>query len=67
MGEKPQVLVVGPDPAWDLAPMADADRLHRPREAPDRDAGLQAVATRRELGASRALMKTLPRLEIVAC
>lgn len=73
MGDKPEILVVGPYPDWDLAPMAEAYRLRRLWEAPDRDAFLRdcadvrAIATRGELGASGALMKALPRLEIVAC
>ncbi len=73
MGERPEILVVGPYPAWDLDPMDEAYRLHRLWEAPDRDAFLRgctevrAVATRGELGADRALMEALPRLEIVAC
>lgn len=73
MEDRPDVLVAGPYPAWDLAPMAEAYRLHRLWEAPDRAAFLRgcgavrAVATRGELGADRALIEALPRLEIVAC
>lgn len=67
------VLVIGPYPSWDLEPMEESYRLRRLWEASDRDAflqqcaGVRAVATRGELGANRALMEALPRLEIVAC
>ena len=73
MAGKPEVLMVGPYPEWDMAPMAEAYVLHKLWQAADRDAVLaqcgavQAIATRGELGADRALMDHLPKLEIVAC
>lgn len=71
---KPEVLMIGPYPAWD---MEDLDRryvIHRLWEADDRAAflaahgkNIRAIATRGELGASADLMKALPKLEIVSC
>jgi len=71
---KPEVLLVGPYPAWDLEPMERDYALRRLWEAPDRDAflakigpAIRAVATRGELGASAALIDALPALEIISC
>ncbi|WP_438752333.1 2-hydroxyacid dehydrogenase [Pararhizobium sp. O133] len=71
---KPEVLMIGPYPAWD---MEDLDRryvIHRLWEAEDRVAflahhgeNIRAIATRGELGASADLMRALPKLEIVSC
>ncbi|MBP7241840.1 2-hydroxyacid dehydrogenase [Amaricoccus sp.] len=71
---KPVVLMTGAYPAWDLDDMEARYRLLKLWEAPDADAFLaehgssvRAIATRGDLGASAALMKALPKLEIVAC
>lgn len=71
---KPEILMIGPLPAWDLEPLEQAYQVHRLWEAPDRDAMIAAVgpavrgiATRGELGADAALIDRLPALEIIAC
>ena len=71
---RPDVLMLGPYPEWDMEPLAQSYRIHRLWEAPDREALLaehapviRAVATRGELGASAALIAALPRLELIAC
>ena len=71
---KPAVLMVGAYPDWDLEDMAARYRLLRLWEAPDPEAfvaehghEVRAIATRGDLGASAALMRALPKLEIVAC
>lgn len=70
----PDVLLVGPYPAWDMTDLESRYTLHKLYEAPDRAATLaeigskvRAIATRGELGASAELMGQLPALEIVAC
>ena len=74
MTSTPDVLMIGPYPAWDLEPMTAAYRLHRLWEAEDRQASLEqvapsvrAIATRGELGADAELIAQLPALEIIAC
>jgi lactate dehydrogenase-like 2-hydroxyacid dehydrogenase len=71
---RPHVLMCGPYPEWDMAPMETQYRLHKLWLAEDRDAliaacapQVRAIATRGELGASAALMARLPALEIVCC
>ncbi|MDR3372143.1 MAG: 2-hydroxyacid dehydrogenase [Ancalomicrobiaceae bacterium] len=71
--ERPCVLMTGAYPAWDMQPLEAAYRLTKLWEADDRDAAIaavapsiRAIATRGELGASRALMASLPNLEIVS-
>jgi len=66
--------MTGTYPAWDLEDMEARYRLLKLWEVSDRDAFLaehgaevRAIATRGELGASAALMRALPNLEIVAC
>jgi lactate dehydrogenase-like 2-hydroxyacid dehydrogenase len=70
----PHVLMPGPYPEWDMAPMQAAYTLHRLWEAPDRAAfiaqhapAIRAVATRGELGANTELIAALPALELIAC
>ena len=70
----PHVLMCGPYPAWDMAPMEASWSLHKLWEAPDREALLEAcapmiraIATRGELGAKAELIGRLPALEIIAC
>ena len=71
---KPEILMIGPYPAWDMEPLERDFRVHRLWEAADRAAliaeiapRVRAVATRGELGAGAALMDALPALEIVSC
>jgi D-3-phosphoglycerate dehydrogenase len=70
----PDVLMCGPYPAWDMAPLEAGYKLHKLWEAEDRDALIQscaedvrAIATRGELGANAELIARLPALEIIAC
>lgn len=71
---KPTVLLTGAYPAWDLEDLEARYKVLRLWEAADADALLaehgpevRAIATRGDLGASAALMRALPKLEIVAC
>jgi lactate dehydrogenase-like 2-hydroxyacid dehydrogenase len=71
---KPEILLMGPYPEWDLVELEKRYVVHRIYEAQDRDAflaqhaaNIRAIATRGELGASARLMNALPRLEIVSC
>jgi lactate dehydrogenase-like 2-hydroxyacid dehydrogenase len=71
---RPAVLMTGAYPAWDLEEMAARYRLPKLWEAPDPEvfvaahaAEVRAIAARGDLGASAALMRALPKLEIVAC
>jgi lactate dehydrogenase-like 2-hydroxyacid dehydrogenase len=70
---KPDVLQVGPYPAWDQEPLDLAFAMHRYFEAPDKaeflagiGPSIRAIATRGELGASRALIEACPQLEIIS-
>ncbi len=72
--QKPEVLMIGPYPAWDMDELHDRYVVHRLWETDDREAfiaahgaGVRAIATRGELGASADLMRKLPMLEIVSC
>ena len=71
---KPEILMMGPYPAWDLEDLESNYKVHKLWEAADRAAFLsevggnvRAIATRGEIGASAELMKALPQLEIVSC
>jgi lactate dehydrogenase-like 2-hydroxyacid dehydrogenase len=71
---KPEILMMGPYPAWDLEDLESNYKVHKLWEATDRAAFLsevggnvRAIATRGEIGASAELMKALPGLEIVSC
>jgi len=71
---RPDVLMIGPYPAWDLEPMTQSYALHRLWEAPDRAAllaehgeSIRAIATRGELGANAELIAACPKLELIAC
>lgn len=71
---KPDLLVLGAYPPWDMAPLDRDFAVHRLWEAPDREAllaalapSLRAIATKGELGADAALIDRLPRLELIAC
>ncbi|MEO9527585.1 2-hydroxyacid dehydrogenase [Roseibium sp.] len=70
---KPDILQVGPYPEWDQVPLEESFTLHRYFEAGDPDAYLNSVgerirgiATRGELGASRAMIEACPNLEVVS-
>ena len=71
---KPQILLMGAYPEWDLADLETQYQVLKVYEALDRDAliaehapEIRAIATRGELGASANLMISLPKLEIVSC
>jgi len=70
---KPDILLMGPYPDWDLVELEARYAVHKIYEAEDRDAFLtahgpkiQAIATRGELGASSDLIGKLPQVEIVS-
>ncbi|MEZ2128644.1 MULTISPECIES: 2-hydroxyacid dehydrogenase [unclassified Sinorhizobium] len=70
---KPEILLIGPYPEWDLVELEAQYELRKLYEAEDRDAFVQkyalnirAIATRGELGAPAALIDQLPNLEIVS-
>ena len=72
--DKPELLVMGVLPDWDLAPMAERYTLRLLYEAPDEAAFLAehapkicAIVTKGEIGASAALMEQMPKLGLVAC
>lgn len=71
---KPEILMIGPYPAWDMEPLERDYHVHRLWEAGDRDTlvaqiapRIRAIATRGELGANAALIDALPGLEIISC
>ena len=71
---RPDVLMIGPYPEWDMAPLEASYALHRYWEAADKAAFLstraeliRAIATRGELGASAELIGKLPKLEAICC
>lgn len=72
--DKPELLVMGVLPDWDLAPLAERYTLRLLYEAPDEAAflaehapNIRAIVTKGEIGASAALMERLPKLSLVAC
>ncbi len=70
---RPELLMMGPLPAWDMEPLADTYRLLRYWEAEDkaallaRSASVRAVLTKGDVGADAALIAALPALELIAC
>lgn len=69
----PHLLQIGPYPEWDEAPLKAKYMVHRYFDAADREAflaevgpSIRAIATRGELGASRAMIERCPKLEIVS-
>ncbi|BAI74692.1 gluconate dehydrogenase (plasmid) [Azospirillum sp. B510] len=69
----PEVLQVGPYPAWDQERLDAHFVMRKYFEADDKDAflaahgaNIRAIATRGELGASRAMIDALPKLEIIS-
>lgn len=70
---KPQILVIGPYPEWDMVELEKSYDVKKLYEASDRDAFIAneasqvtAIATRGELGASAELIGRLPNLKIVS-
>lgn len=70
---KPEILQLGAYPAWDEEPLKAAYVVHRYFDAPDKSAflanvghGVRGIATRGDLGASRAIIEACPKLEIVS-
>lgn len=70
---KIEILQVGPYPAWDEGPLGEAFTMHRWFEVTDKPGflashggAIRGIATRGELGASRALIEALPKLEIIS-
>jgi lactate dehydrogenase-like 2-hydroxyacid dehydrogenase len=70
---KPELLVVGPYPEWDMAALEESYVVRRLWEASDSVSFLaqhaekiQGIATRGDLGAAAELMAQLPNLQIVS-
>ncbi|MBB3393460.1 2-hydroxyacid dehydrogenase [Rhizobium sp. BK060] len=70
---KIELLQVGPYPAWDEERLNATFTMHRYFEVPDKAAflaahgtGIRGIATRGELGANRAMIEALPKLEIIS-
>lgn len=70
---KPELLLVGPYPEWDMVELDAHYTVHKLYEASDRDAfirthagKIRAIATRGELGATAELIAALPKLEIIS-
>jgi lactate dehydrogenase-like 2-hydroxyacid dehydrogenase len=71
---KPEILLAGAYPDWDMEDLNTQYQVHRYWEIADKAAflatrgpSIRAIATRGELGASAELMVALPALEIVSC
>jgi lactate dehydrogenase-like 2-hydroxyacid dehydrogenase len=71
---KPDVLMVGPYPEWDMPPLGRDYVVHKLWLAEDRarflsEVGprIRAIATNGVLGANAELINACPRLEIIAC
>ena len=69
---KVEVLQVGPYPEWDQERLDAHFTVHRYFEAADklafltdRGANIRGIATRGELGANRAMIEALPKLEVI--
>jgi lactate dehydrogenase-like 2-hydroxyacid dehydrogenase len=70
---KPDILLIGPYPEWDLVELEAQYNVLKLYEASDRDAfmsehaaEIRAIATRGELGASADLIAALPKLEVIS-
>lgn len=70
---KPDILQIGSYPDWDQAPLDAAFTCHRYFEAGDKAAFLadvgpkvRAIATRGDLGASKAVIDACPQLEMIS-
>jgi lactate dehydrogenase-like 2-hydroxyacid dehydrogenase len=67
-----EILQAGPYPSWDEERLNATFTMHRYFEAADKTAflaehaaNIRGIATRGELGASRALIEALPKLEVI--
>ncbi len=72
--KKPDVLMIGPYPDWEMPALEAAYQLHKLWLVDDRDAyinrhaeDIRAIATRGDLGASAELIEALPNLEMIGC
>ncbi|GCA49412.1 glyoxylate/hydroxypyruvate reductase B [Sinorhizobium sp. KGO-5] len=70
---KVELLQVGPYPTWDEERLNASFTMHRYFEAEDKPvflaehgANIRGIATRGELGANRAMIEMLPKLEIIS-
>jgi lactate dehydrogenase-like 2-hydroxyacid dehydrogenase len=70
---KPQILQIGSYPDWDQVPLDAAFTCHRYFQAADKAAFLaeigpsvRAIATRGDLGATKAVIDACPQLELIA-
>jgi len=70
---KPNILMIGPYPEWDMVELEAQFEVHKLYEAADREAFLaqhgadiRGIATRGELGASAELIGQLPKLEVIS-
>jgi lactate dehydrogenase-like 2-hydroxyacid dehydrogenase len=70
---KPNILMIGPYPEWDMVELEAQFEVHKLYEATDREAfqaqrgaDIRGIATRGELGASADLIGQLPKLEIIS-
>ena len=70
---KPHILQIGSYPDWDQGPLDDAFVCHRYFEAGDKAAFLadvgpkvRAIATRGDLGATKAVIDSCPQLELIS-
>jgi lactate dehydrogenase-like 2-hydroxyacid dehydrogenase len=69
---RPELLVFGPLPDWDMEPLAEQFRILTLHDAPDRAAllarcgAVRAMTMRGHSGLDAALMDALPALEIIA-
>ena len=70
---KPEILQIGPYPAWDIEALEKHFILHPYFEAENKDAfiakhagRIRGVATRGDLGLNRTLIEALPNLEIIS-
>lgn len=68
-----EILQVGPYPQWDEEKLNAAFTMHRYFEATDKPAflakvgaNIRGIATRGELGANRAMIEALPKLEVIS-
>ena len=71
---RPDVLMIGPYPQWDMEPLGQQYCVHKLWTAADKSAfvasqsnKIRAIATRGELGANAELIRQLPKLEIISC
>jgi len=70
---KPEILLIGPYPEWDLVELEAQYEVRKLYEIADREAflaqhgaNIRGIATRGELGASAELIDKLPKLEVIS-